>query len=329
MHPRPWFLALSALFLFGIWSNSFIAIGYLLGSDGVPRRLDWISLAVARFLPAAALCGGYCLLFRRAECLVVVREHWSRLLVCGFLAVPGYNLALCYGQQRGVAAPIASLTTTLVPLFVMSLAAVFLHERITRRRLAGFVLAAIGMGVVALANRTGVGSDYRWLVAITALAPLSWSAYSVISKPLAGRISPLVWTYLATCCGALMLVPLLPGAVWRRVASLDATGWGATLYLSVPCTVLGYALWTWLLRHLPASTVGFTVFLNPPLTTLSKLILGALLPATFLFTVQPQEWFGGGLTLVGMGIAVYTPRSRLSEGQGTRRKRLCKLDGDR
>ena len=80
------------------------------------------------------------------------------------------------------------------------------------------------------------------------------------------------------------------------------------LYLSVPCTVLGYALWTWLLRHLPASTVGFTVFLNPPLTSVSKLMLATLFPATFLFTILPQEWAGGALTLLGMGIAVYTRR---------------------
>ena len=78
----------------------------------------------------------------------------------------------------------------------------------------------------------------------------------------------------------------------------------------MPCTVLGYALWTWLLRFLPASTVGFTVFLNPPLTTLSKLVMVTLWPATFLFTIQSQEWLGGAVTLVGMGIAVYVPRSR-------------------
>jgi drug/metabolite transporter (DMT)-like permease len=310
MSPRPWFLALTALFLFGIWSNSFIFVGFLLGNDGAVARLDWVSLTVARFLPAAALAGGYCLLFRRAESLALVRSHWGRLLVCGFAVVPGYNFALCYGQQHGVPAPIASLTTTLVPLFVTVLAAIFLRERITRRRVVGFVLAASGMAIVGLAERQGVETDYARLVAITAVAPLSWSVYSVISKPLAGRVSPIVWTYLATFVGGLMVAPLALGPVRHRLAGLDALGWGATLYLSVPCTVLGFALWTWLLQYLPASTVGFTVFLNPPLTTLSKLTLATLLPATFLFTIRPQEWLGGALALVGMGIAVYAPLRR-------------------
>jgi len=103
---------------------------------------------------------------------------------------------------------------------------------------------------------------------------------------------------------------MLPGSTWRQWSQLDAAGWAALLYLAIPCTVMGFAVWTWMLRHLPASTVGFTVFLNPPLTTTSKYILAALVPATFAFTIVPQEWMGGALTLVGMGIAVYVPSLR-------------------
>ena len=33
-HPRPWVLAAAALFLFLIWSNSFIAVSFLLGGEG-------------------------------------------------------------------------------------------------------------------------------------------------------------------------------------------------------------------------------------------------------------------------------------------------------
>lgn len=318
--PRPWVLVLSALLLFGVWSNSFIAIAFLLGRDGAAARFDWVGLTVARFLPAALLCGGYCLTFRRSESLALIRERWPRLVFCGLFAVPGYNLALYYAQQHGVPAPVASLITTLVPLYVMVLAALFLGERLARRRLAGFAVAAVGMVVISLAKTGGDGHAYPLLIAIAALAPLAWSLYSVASKPVAGVASPIVWTYLATTLGGLMMLPLLPGVVWRQWSGLDAAGWGALLYLSLPCTVLGFALWTWLLRHLPASTVGFTVFLNPPLTAASKFLLAAFLPATFFFTIRPGEWFGGAITLVGMAVAVYTPRRRLVGGAGRSRE---------
>jgi hypothetical protein len=63
---------------------------------------------------------------------------------------------------------------------------------------------------------------------------------------------------------------------------------------------------------LPASSVGFTVFLNPPLTALSKLALAALFPATFLFAIEAQEVLGGLLALAGLGIAVWRPMVSLS-----------------
>jgi len=297
------------LLLFANWSNSFIAIGFLLGRDGARVRFDFVGLTVARFEVAAVLCASYCLLLRRAESLAILRRHGRRLVLCGALAVPGYNFTLYYGQQHGVPAPIASLTTTLVPLYVMVLAALFLGERMTARRLLGFLVAAAGMVLVALSKRAGGPSTYAWLVAVTALAPLCWSIYSVLSKPLAGRVSPIVWTYLVTTVGGLLVLPLLPGSTWRQWSRLDATGWGALLFLSVPCTVMGFALWTWLLRHLPASSVAFTVFLNPPLTTLSKVALASWLPATFAFTIARGEWAGAALTLSGLAVAVW-PRSR-------------------
>jgi drug/metabolite transporter (DMT)-like permease len=246
--------------------------------------------------------------FRRAESVAVLRRHWKRLLVCGVLMVPGYNLALYYGQQHGVSAPVASLTTALVPLYVMILAAIFLGEHLTTRRMVGFAVAATGMGLISLARTAEGGGTYPLLVAITALAPLCWSLYSVISKPMSGRISPIVWAYLGTGLGAVLVLPLLPGSTWQQWAALDGPGWVALFYLSIPCTVLGFAVWTWLLRHLPASSVGFTVFLNPPLTTLSKYVLALLAPAAFAFSIAGQEWLGGALTLLGLGIAVYTRR---------------------
>ncbi len=309
MRPSRTTLALSTLGLFLVWSNSFIAISFLLGGDRSPARLDWVSLTVARFLPAAAVCGVYCLGFHRRESIDVLRHYWRRLLACAVMAVPAYNLALYYGQQHGVPAPIASLTTTLLPLMVMTLAAIVLHEPLTRNRVLGFIVSGTGMGLVAFARRSEMGETYPLTVAITALAPLSWSMYTVLSKPLAHRVPPLLWTYLSVALGGLLVLPLLPGQVWVQCRNLDGAGWAAVLYLTFPCTVLGFAVWTWLLKHVPASSVGFTVFLNPPLTTISKLALAAAVPTVFLFHVAAQELVGGAVALAGLLIAV-APRRR-------------------
>jgi len=314
-----WTTAGAAFGLFLVWSNSFVAIGYLLGSEGAPARFDWLGLTAGRFLPAAVVAGGYCLLVRRREAMELARAEWRRLVPSAVLAVPAYNLALYYGQQRGVPAPVASLTTALLPLVVLVLAALFLGERLTRQRVIGFAVAVCGMALIALAKRDQVGAAYPLLVLVTAGAPLSWALFSVVSKPLAGRVSPLVWTYLVLAAGGLLVVPLLPLGAWEQIAALDAPGWLALGYLVLPCTVAGFAVWTWLLRRLPATSVGFTVFLNPPLTALSKLALAALFPATFLFAIEPQEWLGGLLALGGLGIAVWRSIARPSETSAARK----------
>lgn len=302
-----WGTAAAALGLFLVWSNSFVAIGYLLGSEGAPARFDWLGLTAGRFLPSAAVAGAYCLLFRRRESVALVRSEWRRLVPSAAMAVPAYNLSLYYGQQRGVPAPVASLTTALLPLFVMVLAALFLGERLTRPRVIGFAVAVCGMALIAFAKRDGTGAAYPLLVLVTAGSPLAWSVFSVLAKPLAGRASPLVWTYLVVATGGVMVLPLLPLGAWEQIAALDGPGWFALGYLVLPCTVGGFAVWTWLLRRLPATSVGFTVFLNPPLTALSKLALAALFPATFVFAIGAQEWLGGLLALAGLGIAVWRP----------------------
>ncbi len=296
----------SAFGLFLLWSNSFIAASYLLGTESVAARFDWISLSVARFAPIFPICLIYCLTIGRADTWRLVRNHPLRLAVCSILAVPGYNLALYYGQQHGVPPPIASLTTALVPLFVMLLAALILGERLTPRKGLAFSVSFFGLVLIALSKRDpGAIAEYGFTLAITALAPLSWSIYSILSKPISGVASPLVWTYLSIVIGSLPLLVLFPFKGGPEMVKLPTSGWTALLYLSILCTVIGYAIWTWLLRHLPASTVGFTVFLNPPLTTLNKVILTALFPAIFVLRVGGLEWIGGALALTGLAIALW------------------------
>ncbi|MDX1631482.1 MAG: DMT family transporter, partial [Thermoanaerobaculia bacterium] len=299
-----WAVPVAALGLFAVWSNSFIAIGYLLGAEGAAARFDWLSLTVGRFLPVAPVCGAYCLLFRRQESLRLVRMYPIRLSACGFLVVWIYSFALYWGQQHGVPAPIASLETALVPLFLMLLGVLVLGERLTRGRLLGFTVALTGIVIIARAKEMDGAGSYGLLIAVTALAPLSWSVFSILSKPVTHGHSSLVWTYLVIAVGGLPLAGIAPFAGWREIVSLDLPGALALGYLSFLCTVLGFAVWTWLLGRLPASVLGFAVFLNPPLTTLFKVLFSLLLPGIFAFTIVAGEWIGGTLALVGMLIAV-------------------------
>ncbi len=305
--------------LFLLWSNSFVAGSYLLGGERHAAQMDAVALTAARYALVTPLCLLWCFGHRRRQATELLRRFPVRATAGGLLAAPLYCLALYSGQQRGVPPPVASITTALTPFFVMFLAALFLDEPVTRRKLGAFVLAIAGLGLIAAsrldgAMHGGVGpktaGEYAALIALVALAPLCWSGYSILSKPVAGIASPLDWTALTLALGGMPLLVVLPFRGWREMAALDGAGWTALLFLSVLCTIVGYPLWSWLLKHLPASSVGFFTFLNPPLTLLSKLALALLLPATFVWTMEPLELAGAALALSGLALVLFPARGR-------------------
>jgi drug/metabolite transporter (DMT)-like permease len=306
---RLWPFVAAALALFLVWSNSFVAASYLLGGERGEAKLDWIGLSAARFATIGPLCLLYSFVFRRRASLELLRRFPYRLVVGGLLSVPAYNLALYWGQQHGIPVPVASLTTALTPLFVMLLSAAFLGEPLSTRKGVAFLVALSGLATIALSrgDARSIGK-YGLLLGVTALAPLCWSIYSILSQPIARVASPLDSTFLAIGIGSVPLLAILPWHGGAGLLRLDAGGWTALLYLSLLCTLAGYAVWSWLLRHLPASSVGFFTFLNPPLASLSKIALVALFPAVFVWQLSRMELAGGLLALAGLAIALWPAR---------------------
>jgi drug/metabolite transporter (DMT)-like permease len=295
-------VALATIALFLVWSNSFIAMSYLLGGEAAKQRLDWVTLTTVRFAPVTLLAALYCFGLRRAESLALLRKHGPRLLACGLLAAPAYGFALYWAMEQGVPAPVASLITALSPMFLLVLGAAFHGERVTWRRAAGFAVCLAGVVLISAARRIEGASALP--IAVACLAPLCWSLLSTLSKPVAQDVPPFLWTSLYLVAGGIPLLLALPWAGAREMANLGGAGWAALLYLSLLCSFFGFAVWAWLVKRLPVSTAGLTVFLNPPLTLASKALLVALFPAVFPFEVLKGEIAGGAVVLAGLAVAL-------------------------
>lgn len=306
---RKWFAAALILPLFIVWSNSFVAVGFLVGAEGTPARFDYIGYSVARYVTAGIICGLYCLIWRLRESLQIIAEHWRRLLLCGFVMVPGYNLSLAYAQANGVSASVASLTTALNPLFTMVLSVMFLKEKIQLKHFLGLSVAFLGMITIGSAERPNDSIPYSLALLLVSTAPLSWAILSVATKAVSKQVSPILWTFLSLGLGGAMLLPFVGRKSVYSLIKLDQAGWLALSYLIGLCTVAGFLAWVWLLQHFSATSMGFTVFLNPPLTALSKMLLSVFFPAVFIFQIQPREWIGGSMVLLGMALALVGKRS--------------------
>jgi drug/metabolite transporter (DMT)-like permease len=252
-----------------IWGGSFIAIKIGL------RYLTPYELVVARFVPSALLLfplgvwshrrkngsGG----FWRA---LTGRERLA-LVGLAFLAVPAYHVCLNTGETL-IPAGWASLVISLNPACIVTFAALMLSERVGWRRFAGITLAFIGLVYIVLMVKGGgeagiVDSVGRRLlgVAITLGAVLSWGWFTVGSKRLIAKHDPLSalgWTMLL---GVLWLIPGLPVELPGKLAAAPAELWWAVGFLSVGCTVIGFAVWFKVLERWKASRAGVFIYLVP------------------------------------------------------------------
>jgi len=301
--PARWTIAAATLGLFAVWSGTFVAFEMLLAPREGEPPLGWFDLVAARYLPTAACAGAWCLIARRRESLEIVRAHPVRLLLSALFCVPAYNGLMYLGMARRVEGPLASLLTCLIPLYLLAIGRLFLDEPLTRCKAAGLGLGLAGVAILAAA-RGGEGAARVVPVLLAAAAPLAWAIHSAITRPVTRVRPPLLWTMLVLAAGGGLILPFLPFVDRGRIGALGGTELLLLAYLVLPATLVGFAVWSWLLRHMSAGTVGLTTFLNPPMTLGWKVSLSALFPASFALSVFPLEWLGGGVALAGVALAV-------------------------
>lgn len=150
----------------------------------------------------------------------------------------------CFIWGLSLTSPVnASIITTSLPILTMVLAAVVLHEPVTKLKVGGVFLGAIGALILIVGSSTGdaVGASGGDLLVIG--AQLSFACYLVFFKKLIGRYSPVtlmkwMFTYASIC-----VIPFTYGE-WIRMdwaGAAPVVVWGAVAFVVGP-TFLSYLL---------------------------------------------------------------------------------------
>jgi drug/metabolite transporter (DMT)-like permease len=240
-----------------VWGGSFVA---------VKRALSYLSpleLLFMRFVPAALAFALLLCLRERAALVALVRAEWRSLCLMGLFGVIIYHLSLNIGEQL-IPAGTASLVMALNPAFIFLLSVLFLGEQATGIRLLGLGVAFVGLFIV-LRHPVAEAMDLDYLrgVLITLVAPISWAAYTVISRPLAARYPPLAVTGMGTILGAMPVLGTANASLLSRIAAMPGDGWASIIFLALLATVAGVTTWVTALEHLDASRVGAFIYLVP------------------------------------------------------------------
>lgn len=263
------------------WSSAFVVIRSVVGV------FPPVELALLRMAVAAPLLG---LLMIGTKWVKPTLREWLLISVFGLGWFTTYIVALNTAEQS-IDAGTASFVVNIGPLLIAIGASIFLGESLPRNLLGGALVALSGVGLIAWATST---SEHFDVVGIlwALVATVTYAIGVLTQKPALKRISSAQVTFL----GALIsLVPLLfwaPDAVAHVAAAPPAAIFGIIWLGAIP-TALGYALWGYALKRMPAGRLGVSTYVVPPLVVIeSFLLLGE--------AAQPIAIVGGAIALLGV-----------------------------
>src|SRR5580692_2095458 len=278
--PRPTFNLLPlyiALFCL-LWSFAFVA-----GKIGVTDCPPLI-LLTARFSVAGLLILGATAL-RGDEWSLSWRDAGVFALLG--LANNALYLGLGYTGLQTVSAGLGGLVVSANPIFTAGLAALFLGEALTWRKVLGLLLGIIGVGFIVW-HRMSVGSDSLHGIMFTLASLASIVAGTILFKVLAPKGSLWIGNGVQNLAAGIVLIPVAftladVGAIVPSMRLLEAFA-----FLTLGGSILAYLLWFHLLKVCGATAASAYHFLMPPLGVLfAWMVLGEHVEIRDLMGIVP------------------------------------------
>jgi drug/metabolite transporter (DMT)-like permease len=273
-NPLPVYIGLFCL----LWSFAFIA-----GKIGVTFCPPLI-LLTARFSLAGILILGISALRRDAWSL-----SWRDVLVFAVLGLANnaLYLGLGYTGLKTVSAGLGGLIVSANPVFTAGLAALFLGEALTWRKVAGLLLGIAGVGFIVW-HRMSVGTDSLHGVLFTFASLASIVLGTILFKLLAPKGSLWLGNGVQNLAAGLVLLPFAFSfsSLGDIVPSLRLLA--AFAFLVLGGSILAYRLWFHLLRVCGATAASAYHFLMPPLGILfAWMVLGEQVEIRDLLGIVP------------------------------------------
>ncbi len=228
--------------------------------------------------------------------------RWQLVIAYGLFQFAIQFTLLFSGIKLGMPAGLASLVIQLQAFFTIGLAVLVLGERPRAVQLVGALVAFSGMALVALNLRSGASVIGFVLVV---LAGLCWACANIVTKRIGkvSAVSLVVWGSLVSTPPLLLVSYLVEGgAAWQAAAhSFNLKSLGTVLFQAYPNTLLGFGIWSMLMRKYPTATIAPFTLLVPVVGMLSAaLVLG-----------ESLDWWklvAGALVLSGLALNQFGAR---------------------
>lgn len=198
----------------------------------------------------------------------VAPKDLLKLLGASLLAIV-FNQG-CFIFGVGMTSPVdASIITTSMPLLAMVLAAIYLKEPITGKKVLGIAVGATGallliLGSHQVSEAKAAGNHYIWGDLLVLLAQFSYALYFVLFKNFVNKYSLItimkwMFTYAFICALPFSYNDLLH-TEWK---SLQNTEIGALVFIVVGSTFISYVLIVIGQKNLRPTVAGMYNYVQP------------------------------------------------------------------
>lgn len=222
-----------------IWGGAFIA------GKVATQLLSPESVAFLRYLTAGMILVPI-MLYTEKERRRPTGKDWLLFILLGLTGVFLYNLCFFIAAKYAPVIKSSLVIAANAPLIALA-SGIFLKEKITRNNIAGMISAVLGAFIIITDGDPGVlirlGLSPIDMVLVT--ASLSYVVFTVMSKKIMRKFSPLATTTYSTCIGTMMLLPFIPiSTVGTEILTSGWDIWSSVLYLGVVNSVLTTIWWS-------------------------------------------------------------------------------------
>jgi drug/metabolite transporter (DMT)-like permease len=206
-------------------------------------------------------------------------------------------MTLTYWGAQYIHSGLISVLFGLTPLVTGLMALLWLEEEaLTPGKVAGMLLGLAGLAVI-FGDRHEIGGAHALAGAAALVAAVTLYSASLVWVKRIGDDSP----PLATTAGTLAVALPLFGLVWWLAdghvpAAVPTRAGAAIVYLGVFGSVLGFALYYYVIKHMEAGKVSLITLVTPVLA----LLLGSLLNGEH---VGMRVWLGAAC--IGLGLSMH------------------------
>jgi drug/metabolite transporter (DMT)-like permease len=282
-----------------IWATTPLAIKW--SNDGS----DFLLAVSARMSLGFVVCLLLLLLLR-------IPLRWNREAVMTYVAaglgIFGAMISVYWGAQY-VPSGLISVLYGISPITIGLFAALWLGERFfTLAKVGGLLLSLLGLMVIFLPQGELGTISARGFIGVL-LSVLFHSMSAVWVKRIGSQMHP-----LAINSGALALAVPAYLISWLLFGNgvpthMPEHGIGSILYLALFGTVIGFNLYFYVLKRVPASVVGVITLITPVLA----LLLGQMLNGEH---IGRHVWWGTIIILLGLSFFMWGGRLRWRMARG-------------